>query len=214
MNTSGGGGDRIASYFDRTALSYDRSMERFERFVFGRSRQWIGEHARGNVLEVAVGTGLNIPYYQHASRFIGVDISTQMLKIAQARAAISYHYERQVFLAVGDAEALAFPREVFDCVVSCYSMCTFTDPGAVAAEAWRVLHPGGRLILVEHGPSTWGAIRVLQSVIEPLSVRLQGDHLTRDPTPYIEAAGFQVEQAYRDRVGLVYRIIASKSGAR
>src|SRR3546814_7940103 len=88
---------------------------------------------------------------------------------------------------------------------------TIPDPDRVANEAFRVLVPGGRFVLAEHGPSKNVFDRTLMKVVEPLFVRFGADHLTRQPVEYLENAGFLIDEVQRSgRGGIVFRVVARK----
>ncbi|MGH7796252.1 MAG: class I SAM-dependent methyltransferase [Candidatus Binatia bacterium] len=106
--------------------------------------------ASGTVLEVAVGTGKNLAHYRRDCPIIALDLSGEMLKVARNRAAkLSMH----VSFLVADAEALPFPDESFDSVVSSLSTCTFPNPVAALEEIARVCRADGRVLLLERGRS-------------------------------------------------------------
>jgi hypothetical protein len=84
---------------------------------------------------------------------------------------------------------------------------------AAAAEAHRVLRPGGRLVLLEHVRSSSLPIRAVQRALDPLSVRFAADHLVRNPLDYLQSAGFEIESVQRLKLGIVERAIARKPGA-
>src|SRR5262245_5462913 len=134
-------------YWDRKSSHYDKEMSVWDRRLFGDSRQWACAQAVGNVLEVAVGTGLNLPFYREQVTVTGIDLSDRMLDIARARAA---DLGRGVTLQEGDAHALAFPDASFDTVVCTFGLCAIPDVDKAVDEMVRVLRPDGRLILVDH----------------------------------------------------------------
>jgi ubiquinone/menaquinone biosynthesis C-methylase UbiE len=110
----------------------------------------------------------------------------------------------------GDAQALPFPDEQFDTVVSTLTLCSIPDEHQAIAEAWRVLRPGGRLLLLEHVRSPNRLVQSVERLLNPLTVRLQADHLTREPLDAVDAVGFTVEQVLHSRLGIVERVLARK----
>ena len=95
--------ERLRRYWDKQANSYDRGMDFFERVFFADGREWACSQASGDVLEVAIGTGRNLPFYRPDVRLTGVEFSPAMLEIARERGAA---LGRQVDLRLGDAQAL------------------------------------------------------------------------------------------------------------
>ena len=200
---------QVRRYFDKLAPKYDRSMQRCERFLLGHGREWATVRATGDVLELAVGTGLSLPLYPASTRVVGVDLSEAMLAVARTRIA-EHSIGDRVRVEPGDVQVLGFPAECFDTVVSTYTLCTIPDPAAAAQEAFRVLRAGGRFLLVEHGPSTSRVVHAAQRALDPLFVRFQADHITRDPVPYVAGAGFEVGEVHRSQAGIVFRVAATK----
>ncbi len=197
----------VRRFYDRAAPRYDRVIRLAEWMLFKDGRRWAAAQARGDTLEIAIGTGRNLPYYADDVRLTGIDISPAMLALAQERA---QRLGRQVELRVGDAQALAFPDSSFDTVLSTLSLCTIPDAERAVREAARVLRPGGRLVLLEHVRSPLLLVRCVQRLLEPLTLRLEHDHLLREPLEYVQAAGLVVEQVDRSRLGLVERLVARK----
>lgn len=199
--------ERVRGLYDRSAGQYDTMIGLSERLFFGDGRRWVCSQARGDVLEVAVGTGRNFPYYPEDVRLTGIELSPEMLRIARRRAR---ELDREADLRVGDAQALDFPDNRFDTVVLALALCTIPDDRKAVVEARRVLRPGGRLLLLEHVRSPLLLVRAVQRVLDPITVRFQADHLLREPLDHIEAEGFVVERVERSRWGAVERLAARK----
>src|SRR6266487_2427559 len=197
--------ERILALYEREAHKYDREMRVFEKLLFGGGREWVCSQAEGEVLEIAVGTGRNLPFYGEGVRLTGVELSPAMLEIARERARV---LGRDADLRVGDAQALDFPDERFDSVVCTLGLCTIPDDRAAVAEVRRVLRPGGRLLLLEHVRSPRRAIRAVQHALDPLAVRFEGDHIAREPLEHLDAEGFVIERLERSKLGIVERVAA------
>ncbi|AXB48647.1 class I SAM-dependent methyltransferase [Amycolatopsis albispora] len=196
-------------YWNRKSAHYDREMGFWDRRLFGDSREWACGRAEGEVLEVAVGTGLNLPYYPGDVVVTGIDLSERMLEIAETRAA---ELGREVVLRRADAHALPFGAESFDTVVCTFGLCAIPDPDAAIGEMLRVLKPGGRLILVDHVASSSWPVRIGQRLVELLTVPLAGEHFSRRPLLHLRARQVEIQQRQRFKLGLVERLVAGKAG--
>lgn len=199
---------RIRRIYEREAPSYDAAMRVFDRLLFAGGREWVCSLATGDVLELGIGTGLNLPLYPADVRLTGVDISPAMLAIARRRAD---ELGRAVDLREADAAELPFPDQSFDTIVSTLVLCSVPDDRRVVAEARRVLRPGGRSLLLEHVRSPLLPIRLLQRALDPLTVRLQGDHYVREPLDHLAAMGFEVDALERSKLGIVERVMARRA---
>jgi ubiquinone/menaquinone biosynthesis C-methylase UbiE len=201
--------ERLKRVWEREAPTYDRRMGFFERVLFGDGREWVGSRASGQVLEVAVGTGRNFPFYPEGVRLTGIDLSPAMLQIARKRAD---ELGVDADLREGDAQQLPFPEASFDTVVCTLSLCNIPDDGRAIAEMKRVLRPGGRLLLLDHVRASSKAWLAVQRVLEPLSWRFSRDHLLRRPLEHVLSEGFEVEQRERYKAGIVERLSARRPG--
>jgi ubiquinone/menaquinone biosynthesis C-methylase UbiE len=157
------------------------------------------------VLEVAVGTGLNLPCYPADVTLTGLDLSAGMLDLARDRAR---GLGREVTLRQGSAHELPFADASFDTVVCTFGLCAIPDPAAAVGEMVRVLRPGGKLILVDHVAGSSWVVRAMQWLVERASVPLAGEHFRRRPLKLVEARGLAVEQRERFKLGLVERLVA------
>ncbi len=199
--------ERVRRLWERSAPKFDRWMRLPERLLFAGGREWACSQAEGDVLEVAVGTGRNLPHYPQHVRLTGIDVSPAVVGIARQRAR---DLGREVDLREGDAQALELPGERFDTVVCTLSLCSIPDDRRAIAEAGRVLRPGGRFILLEHVRSPIRAVRAVQRVIDWFSVRLLGDHQLREPLVHLREEGFEIEKVERLKWGVVERAVARK----
>jgi ubiquinone/menaquinone biosynthesis C-methylase UbiE len=199
--------ERTRRIYDKSAGRYDRKIRFFERVLFGGGRQWACGQARGETLEIAFGTGRNLPFYSPEVRLTGIELSPQMVELARERQA---RHERDAELVVGDAQALPFADDSFDSVVSTLTLCTIPDPQTAVNEAFRVLRPGGSFILLEHVRSPVRTVRAVQRALNPLTVRFEADHLLREPLEYLTEAGFEVASVQRLKSGIVERTLAGK----
>lgn len=192
----------------KMAPRYDKQIGFFERRLFGEEhRPWACERAIGETLEVAIGTGLNLPHYPSHVGLTGIDLSPEMLSIARSRAT---DLGRSADLREADAQDLPFEDASFDTVLCTYSLCNVPDERLAVQEMRRVLRPDGRLILVDHVRSSVGLIFWMQKVLEFFSLRIDGDHLTRRPSIVVEGSGFEIRERHRTRWGIVERLVAVK----
>ncbi|MEM8951777.1 MAG: class I SAM-dependent methyltransferase [Pseudomonadota bacterium] len=150
--------------------------------------------ARGRVLEVGVGSGLNIPYYgRDVVQLIGIDPSRALLAQAQKTAVWS---RCPVRLLEGRAETLPLASGSIDHVVMTWTLCSVADPLGALGEIRRVLRPSGALLFIEHGlaPDDDDRVQLWQELLTPLWRRLAGNcHPNRRIDRLLEAAGFAPE---------------------
>src|SRR2546429_1718672 len=201
--------ERVRGVQDKQAPKYDRQISFFERILFGDGRAWVCSQARGQVLELACGTARNLPFYPDDLQLTGIELSPQMLAIARKRAAELGH---PADLRLGDVQQLEFPDESFDTVTCTLGFCTIPDTTTAAREAFRVLRPGGGLLMMEHVRSPALIVRAGQRLLEPLASRFEADHLLRDPLDYLPGVGFEIDEVQRSKWGIVERLRAHNPG--
>jgi len=159
-----------------------------------RQRRKIVPEAEGEVLEVGLGTGRNLSFYDRArvTRLVGLDPAAELTGRAAKRAqGLGLPIE-----VVGlSGEAMPFAEASFDTVVMTYTLCSIPQPGAALKEIRRVLKPSGRLLFCEHGRAPDADVRAWQERIEPRwKPWCGGCHLTRDPAGLICEHGFTLDQ--------------------
>ena len=149
--------------------------------------------ARGRVLEIGIGSGLNLPLYPSAvERVVGVDPSPALLRLAEQasrRSAI------EADLIEGTAEDLPIQDASIDCAIASWTLCSVSDPHRALAEIRRVLRPGGVFSFVEHGLAPEARIRRWQHWLTPVWRRCAGNcHLDRPTAALIEGSGFRMDR--------------------
>ena len=180
------------SWYDRHVLPYLLDFACGMPQVAAQRRKVI-PHAAGRVLEIGVGTGLNLAFYDKAkvTELVAVDPAQQMHRLARRR---SERAGVPVQLLTLSAERLPLESASFDCVVCTYTLCSVQDPVGALAEMRRVLRPGGTLLFAEHGLAPDASVLRWQHWIEPWWSPLAGGcHLTRDVPLLLREAGFRAE---------------------
>ncbi|WP_122263467.1 class I SAM-dependent methyltransferase [Ornithinimicrobium cerasi] len=201
--------EQIIARWDRLAQHYDRRGAPVERRLLATSRPWVASRAHGDVLEGAVGTGLNLPHYGPDARLTATDLSEGMLEQARARAS---ELGREVELLRADLMDLPFADGRFDAVVCTFALCEVADERVAVRELVRVLRPGGSLLLADHVVATARWLRAVQTAVEAVSVPTHGEHLRRRPRLAVETAGLTVVESERSPRGLIERLHARTPG--
>lgn len=197
----------IRERYSANAQFFDRATAVFEWLAFRRLRRAVVPRAKGTVLEVAVGTGQNLPLYREGVRLTAVDLSSEMLEIARALAA---RMDLSAQFSIADAGKLPFEDQSFDSVVSTFAGCTFPDPVQAYREMWRVLREGGELLLVEHGRGRSPVLGRLLDRIAPWHFRQTACHLERDPLGLLRAAGIPAHLVVSRLREVLVAVVAQK----
>lgn len=153
--------------------------------------------AQGRVLEIGVGSGLNLPLYGPAANaVVAVEPSPPLLQRARRHPA-----QVPIELVEGSAETLPLDDRSVDTVVTTWTLCTIPDPIRALTEARRVLRPGGALLFVEHGKAPEPGVARWQDRLDPLWSRIAGGcHLNRPIDVLIRSAGFRLDRLETSRV--------------
>jgi ubiquinone/menaquinone biosynthesis C-methylase UbiE len=167
------------------AMSQEQLLPYRERAIAGTA---------GRVLEIGIGSGLNLPLYgDTVEEVIGIDTSSEMLAMAERTAAAAP--SRKIRLLHGSAENLPLDDRSIDTVVVTWALCCIPDPLAALAEASRVLRSRGSLRFVEHGRSPDIGVAKWQDRLTPLWTCCTGGcHLNRKTDELVAAAGFGIAE--------------------
>ncbi len=180
------------SFYEKRVLPYLIDLACGIRPV-RRQRQKLVPLASGKVLEIGIGTGLNLPHYDpvKVERIWGLDPALEMHSLAARRVARS---GLQVELLGLSAEKIPMTDHSFDTVLLTYTLCSIGDPVRALQEMRRVLKPDGRLLFCEHGQAPDESVRRWQDRLTPVWSRIAGNcHLNRAIPKLLEEGGFQME---------------------
>jgi len=167
-----------------------------------RWRRKLVAGAAGRVLEIGCGTGLALRHYPQEVQLVGLDPALDALGKARRRLP-------GACLVNASAEALPFPDESFDCIVSCLVFCSVADPLRGLAEIRRVLNPAGRLLMLEHVQARSRAGARLLDTVQPLWTRVAGGcHPNRYTEELVENGGFRIDPEDRRVRGLFRSFVA------
>jgi ubiquinone/menaquinone biosynthesis C-methylase UbiE len=156
-------------------------------------RERVAGGAEGRILDVGVGSGLNLPFYgRQAQQIFGLDPCPRLLARAQSNA---QHMQIPVHLLEGSAERIPLADRSMDTIVMTWTGCSIPEVGTAFGDMRRVLKPGGRLLFVEHGRAPEPGVARWQDRLDPFWLRLSGGcHLNRKIDDLLSDAGFRVDQ--------------------
>ena len=201
------GEQRSRTLWERLAPDYDRWTAPLERRFLAVSRPWVCARASGDVLEVGIGTGANLPYYRAGVRITGLEPSPVMLDAARRRAdALALG----ATLVEGDAMDLPYADASFDAVVCTFVLCGVPDERRGLEEMLRVLRPGGDLLLADHVVATNPGVRLLERGLEAITIPAQGEHFTRRPLTVLQEKGVPVVASRRRTFGALEDVHARR----
>ena len=157
-------------------------------------RQKIVPLATGDVVEIGVGPGLNLQYYNttNVNKIIGIDPSDELNKIAKKNA---NKVNLDIEFNLSSAESIDLPTSSVDSVVCTFSLCSIPDPKKALNEIYRILKPGGKYFFCEHGISPDFFTKVFQNVTNIFYPKLSGGcHANRDIPKLITDSGLKIDE--------------------
>jgi ubiquinone/menaquinone biosynthesis C-methylase UbiE len=169
--------------------SFDGLEGFLEGLIFRRLRKKLWAMADGeHILEVGVGTGKNFGFYPEFARMTAIDFSPKMLEQAQRK---RERKQIQVDLDLMDVQRLYYADNSFDTVVASFVFCSVPSPRKGLKEIYRVLKPGGQLLLLEHVLSSNKFMAILMNFLNPLVLRLVGANINRQTIKNVQACQFR-----------------------
>jgi ubiquinone/menaquinone biosynthesis C-methylase UbiE len=170
--------EAVQKRYDWYSRFYDIFESPMEQMTFKHLQKEVIGSLRGNILEVGVGTGKNVPYYTTSSEVIGIDISPQMLRKAKEKLII--FRGKSIEFHQMNVQQLKFEENKFDTVVCTFVLCSVPDPIIAVKEMLRVLKPDGQLILLEHVLSKMPLLKVVLKIFNPFTRGIFGYNIDRD----------------------------------
>jgi phosphatidylethanolamine/phosphatidyl-N-methylethanolamine N-methyltransferase len=181
--------ENLETKFNRTSKVYDLIDYPFERWRYQKLRKRIWANLFGQILDVGVGTGCNIPFYPDDATVIGVDISAGMLAKAKKKA---LKLGKKTDLRKASVYELPFPDETFDVIVATFLCCVVSDPPQAARELKRVLKKDGKIIFLEYVFSKKPMRRLIQRAITPYTRTMFGVDFTQNTLKILKDMGLAI----------------------
>ncbi len=196
------------AYWDSQAATYDRATAWVEPRLLAPAREWVAQRVRGRTLEVAAGTGANLPYLQgRYDELVVSDSSGAMLAVARGRAR---DLGVEVTAVQADASHLPWPDAHFDTVVCTFALCCVPDEVVVLRELARVVRPEGTVLLADHVESSASLGRLVQRGLD-VAGRRHGEHHRRRPLLRLPEAGLTATEHTASRYRLVEQVAARRA---
>lgn len=194
--------------YNRLAPFYN-FMEALPERQFAPWRRILLAKARGEILEIGVGTGKNFPYYPQGARVTGIDFADRMVAIARKEA---LELQLPFDLREGDVQNLDFPDDTFDTAVATCVFCSVPDPVQGFRELRRVVKPSGQVLLLEHVRIDRPIIGWLMDRLNPLILHTMGANINRRTLENVEKAGLCIENVEHLGPMKMVKMIVAKTG--
>lgn len=181
----------------KTIKKYNRNAKFYDLFSKGSEKRWFSKWKKqffsplkGKILEVGIGTGKSIEYYNNKAKVIGIDFSEEMLKRAKER--LTKLNKKNIILKQMDVENLKFKDNTFDYVVTSCVFCSVPNPIKGLKEIKRVLKPTGKLIMIEHVLSKNKFMALIEYIFNPMTKFFMGVNITRNTKQNILDSGMKI----------------------
>ena len=200
--------EKIKKRYNRYSYLYDFLEFLPEQLFFRHYRRQIISTLKGKVLEIGVGTGKNLGYYQEDTQVTAIDFSPQMLAVANRQ--LDILGRKNITLQLADVEKLPFPDHYFDMVVATFVFCSVPNPVRGLEEVRRVLKVGGQAIFLEHVRSSNRLVAKLQDLFNPITLGLTGTNINRRTRENIIKAGLELVEDKKMGMGDIVRLFVAR----
>lgn len=200
----------------QTQQKWDRASRTYDFFAavddrrLGIEKEKLLAKMQGKSIHVAAGTGNDYKFLPPGMDVVSIDISPKMLEQARIKAA---SYQGSIELREADVHNLDFPDGTFDTIVTIFTFCSVPKPVAGLRELYRVLKPGGQILMLEHVRSdAIGPVGIMMDLMTLLT-RQFGPELNRDTVGNVQKAGFRLRRVENVYLDVVKTIEAVKDGS-
>ena len=194
--------------YNRIARFYDLMSKGSEKRWFSKWKKEFFSPLKGNILEIGIGTGKSIEYYNKEAKVVGIDLSEKMLEKAKEK--LSKSDVEYIVLKQGDVENLEFKDNTFDYVVTSCVFCSVPNPIKGLKEIKRVLKPTGKLIMLEHVLSKNKIIALIENISNPITKFIIGVNINRDTKQNIINAGMDIIEDKNLALFDVFRLFTAR----
>jgi len=199
---------KIQKKYNRNAIVYDLIEFPVEKVLYSKWRKKYFSNLIGKVLDVGIGTGKNIDYYNNEAEVTGIDFSKKMLEKVKRK--LKKSGRKNISLKLMDVENLKFRDNSFDYVITSSVFCSVPNPIEGLKEIKRVLKPNGKLIMVEHVLSKNKIIAFFENLFNPMVKFLTGVNINRNTRQNIEKSGMVVKKEKNLALIDIFRLFVAK----
>lgn len=210
-------GQDTTAFYEAKAAEYDDAIKWEERGIFmGRKRNWLMKQLEGDVLEVACGTGRNIPFLQleNINSITFLDSAAKMVEETRKKFTEKFPNFKKVAYVTGRAEDLANLAKddtvKYDTIVEAFGVCAHEDPVAALKNMSKLLRPGGRIVLLEHGRSTWQMINNHLDFRAEKRMKTWACRWNLDIGELIDDAGLDITYEKRAHLGTTWMLVCKR----
>ncbi len=182
--------EKTKKRYNRFSYIYDLVEIPMENSLFKKWRTDLINPLKGNILEIGVGTGKNLSYYNKEAKVIGIDLSPGMLSKAEER--LKQLNRKNIKLMEMDAQNLKFKDNSFDYVICTFVLCSIPDPIKALEEMKRVVKPNGKILMIEHMLSKNKLIAFYENIHNPITRFLFGFNVNRKTDENVIKAGLKI----------------------